>query len=285
VIRFGPAAAPRWFNQDLNRLRAYLELISEAGARSIEFVTLPGEGTEELGRVHLLEPIARRAIRDAQATGLVVNLHAPLTPEYRLTDSGMGESQFERGFASVLDLLQFAEAGQAVSPVLVLHAASVDPGLTADRIGWLADRLRASGSAALLSLELRAEHAAGDRRFDRSMGTLARFVRNLGQNRVGICWDVAHDWESGGVISRLTPAELAIVNHVHIHDSRADGVVHAPLGGGHVPWENAVRQLMYAGWSGSITLEIRYRYAVEQGDPWRVLEDSLRSFQAVLSGE
>jgi len=43
--------------------------------------------------------------------------------------------------------------------------------------------------------------------------------------------------------------------------------------------------LRAAGWSGSITLEIRYRYAMEQGEPWHVLEQSLRTFQTVLAEE
>ena len=64
-----------------------------------------------------------------------------------------------------------------------------------------------------------------------------------------------------------------------------DGAVHAPLTRDRVQWQDAVAALRTGQWQGSITLEIRYRYAAEEGEPWNVLEESLRTFQTVLAGE
>jgi hypothetical protein len=46
-----------------------------------------------------------------------------------------------------------------------------------------------------------------------------------------------------------------------------------------------VEQLKDSGWSGAITLEIRYRYAIEQGEPWRVLAESFERVNRVLTKE
>ena len=44
MIRFGPAASPRWFNQDAGRFNDYADLLKDSGAGAIEFVLLPGVG-------------------------------------------------------------------------------------------------------------------------------------------------------------------------------------------------------------------------------------------------
>ncbi len=285
MIRFGPAAAPRWFNQDLERFREYIELIAGAGGSAIEFVAFPGAGSDELGRVHLLQPIAREAIANAHAADFHVNLHSPLTAEFRIVEWANDRATYQSRFAPMFDLIDAAEAGQDESPVLVIHAAADHPEATAAYLEWLSGELDKRGSNARLSLELRTMDGPDDRRFDRSLESLSSFLTALELRRAGMCWDVAHDWESGGRITPLSPQALHWINHVHIHDSRTDGIVHAPLDAGSVPWREAVATLRDVGWQGSITLEIRYRYAAELGEPWNVLEASLRSFQSVLAGE
>jgi len=285
LIRFGPAAAPRWFNQNLERFREYIELIAGAGGSAIEFVAFPGVGSDELGRVHLLQPIARKAISYAHAAGFHVNLHSPLTTEFKITEWANDRDAYRLRFAPMLDLIHFAESGQVAPPVLVIHAAADHPETTGAYLEWLSGELDERGSNTRLSLELRTTEGPADHRFDRSIESLGSFLIELDLPRTGMCWDVAHDWESGGSITPLSPRALRWINHVHIHDSRADAAVHAPLDAGLVPWREAVAALKDVGWEGSITLEIRYRYAAELGEPWNVLEASLRSFQSVLAGE
>lgn len=285
MIRFGPAAAPRWFDQDLTRLPRYLDLIAAAGGRAIEFVVLPGAGSLELGRVHVLERDAPAAIEMAQARGLIVNLHAPLPPSFRMSQWGKDERAYRSRFAPVIETLSRTARGQEVSPLLVMHAAANEPDVATGFLSQLLEDLSTTAATARISVELRARSGTEDDRFDRNLYTLAEFVSGLSEERIGICWDVAHDWENTGHISRLTPDLLALINHVHIHDSRLSGEVHAPLGVGSVPWRLAIQQLSNADWQGAITLEIRYRYATERGDPWTVLTHNLMQVRATLAGE
>jgi sugar phosphate isomerase/epimerase len=285
VIRIGPAAAPRWFDQDLSKFEQFLDLIVAAGGSAIEFVVLPGTGTEELGRVHLLDPDLPAAVDLAHARGFTINLHAPLPSEYRMSEWANDRIGYNSRFASVLNMVTRVEAGQATPPILVMHAAAGMPALTAEFLLELLAKLSESGSDARLSLELRSRSTADDDRFDRDLALLAEFVSGLNSERVGICWDIAHDWENGGRITQLTPSVLDVINHVHLHDSRGASDVHGPLGYGVIPWQGAIRQLVDAKWEGAVTLEIRYRYAIERGDPWRVLTRNLLDVRAILAGE
>lgn len=285
MIRFGPAGAPRWFNQNLALLEHYLDLIAEEGGSAIEFVVLPDPGTEELGRVHLLGPIAPTAIDRAQARGLMVNLHAPLTPAFRVAEWARDRDSYRNRFLPIIDLLRVTEVGQAEPPVFVIHAAAGRPDQTSNYLEWLAETLSGAHLAARIAVELRGPGSGDFHEFDRSLATLSAFVDGIGDDRIGICWDVAHDWEHGGDIAELGPDLARHINHVHVHDNRPTGEVHAPLGSGSVPWRDALRQLNDAGWSGSVTLEIRYRYACELGDPWDILRASLQAARAVLAGE
>jgi len=269
----------------MQRFRDYLDLIEAAGGTAIEFVVFPGQGSEELGRVHLLPRIAQQAITECHARGIQINLHGPLTSEFRMTHWAKDRNAYRSRFLPILDLIESVESGQETPPVIVLHAADDKPEITAEFLAWLSRELENRRSGARLSLELRARSGHSDVRFDRSLTSLVVFLNRHDLPRAGICWDVAHDWENSGQITALTPEMIRCTNHVHIHDSRSDGEVHAPLGRDGVPWQNAASMLRAAGWSGSITLEIRYRYAMEQGEPWSVLKDSLRTFQMVLAGE
>lgn len=285
MIRFGPAAAPRWFNQNIARFREYLDLIGAAGATAIEFVMFPGIGSEELGRVHLLPRIAHEAVTESHARGFHVNLHAPLTSEFRMVEWARGRDAYRTRFAPMLELIHRVEAGQALPPVIVFHAADDDAETTASFLAWMSEELDRRGARAQLSLELRVSAGPADSRFDRSLESLASFLNQYHLPRVGICWDVAHDWENSGQVTALTPDMTHRINHIHIHDSRADGAVHAPLTRDRVPWQGAVATLGNVQWRGSVTLEIRYRYAAELGEPWDVLAESLRQFRTVLAGE
>ena len=54
-------------------------------------------------------------------------------------------------------------------------------------------------------MELRGPANGDNRVFDRSLATLADFIDSLADDRIGICWDVAHDWEHGGEITVAQP--------------------------------------------------------------------------------
>jgi sugar phosphate isomerase/epimerase len=269
----------------MGRFAEYVALINECGGSAIEFVLHPGAGSEELGRVHLLEKFWRSAIEIAAAGGLAINSHAPLPSEFGIATWNRDPGHFEQQFAPVLNFLVEVEATTSHPPVFVLHGAPDQPDATARYLRRLRGVLDTSGSSAQVALELRAPIGGMDNRFDREPAALTKFIAGLEVGRVGMCWDIAHDWQRASKITTLTDEMIAAINHVHIHDSRPDGNVHAPLDHGRIPWRSAIRQLQAAGWVGSITLEIRYRYATEVGEPWSVLRDNLLAVRSVLAGE
>ena len=86
--------------------------------------------------------------------------------------------------------------------MLVIHAAADHPETTGAYLEWLSGELDERGSNTRLSLELRTTEGPADHRFDRSIESLGSFLTELDLPRTGMCWDVAHDWESGGSITR-----------------------------------------------------------------------------------
>jgi sugar phosphate isomerase/epimerase len=285
VIRYGPAASPRWFNQDPERFNDYAGLLRDCGASAIEFVLLPGTGNEELGRFHLLEGDWEWAFARSHAAGFVVNVHAPLPSEYRMAEWENDRQEYQRRIARVLGGLRLAEEISGQSPVLVVHAAANDPQTSRDALTWMRSELERLNSRARIAVELRAPSISSHGSFDRNLQDLGEFVRDLGDANTGICWDIAHDWEIGGSISVVQTTMLAQIFHVHLHDSHGGHGVHAPLDSGAIPWRSALDQLKIVGWDGSITLEIRYRYASEIGDPWEVLRANLNAIHSSLMEE
>jgi fermentation-respiration switch protein FrsA (DUF1100 family) len=221
----------------------------------------------------------------AQSDGCHVDIHAPLPSEFRLVEWAADPDAYEARLAPVIDLLKRIESGQDRPPVFVIHGANDDPILTLFWLRRLLDILDSKGSRAVPVIEVRAPSGGHDKRFDRDPLRLVRALSPLGPDRVGMCWDIAHDWERERVVTSLTPDLMRWIRHVHLHDERADGYVHAPLGNGVIPWQSALRQLREHSYEGSITLEIRYRYASEIGEPWAVLADSLAQVAQILEME
>ena len=158
--------------------------------------------------------------------------------------------------------------------------------MTSSFLAWLALALRGHRSDARIAIESRLRTEPGDVRFDRRLSSLASFIGGLNQSNVGICWDVANHFGSANHERLPTPEVLSRIDHVHLHDRHSGGGgFHAPLSADGLPWRQAIRHLRTAGWSGTVTLEIRYRYALEQGDPWRVLGDSLDQARTALMEE
>lgn len=283
MIRFGPAAAPRWFDSSTERLPDYLDLIVASGGSQVEFVLLPGAGSPELGRVHLLQHQWSDSFKRCQERDVRVNLHAPLLPEFGVARADSDD--YWRGYQPVLDAVRQVDSMQSAPPVLVVHADGSRPDVTTRFLDRVLNQWSAANCRADVAIELRAGTGAQDDRFDRLMDTLVAALEPVESDRAGICWDVAHEWESTARISALDPELARWIRHVHIHDNRPDRTVHAPLGAGEVPWSQALRELRNHGYRASVTLEIRYRYASEYGEPWNVLKESLLAVNNLLSEE
>ncbi|MDQ2682029.1 MAG: sugar phosphate isomerase/epimerase, partial [Chloroflexota bacterium] len=246
---------------------------------------LPGPGSYELGRVHLLERQWETAFELVWSAGMHIDLHWPLPAEFRMIEWVANPDSYWRSVDPVVQAAIGVASRQARPPALVLHAAADDETATRQFLEQLLDRLVRAGSGVVPVVELRAPAGIGDNRFDRRLQTLISALEPLGSDAIGICWDIAHDWEADGQVSRPTAQEMRWIRHVHLHDNRPDGHVHGPVGTGDIPWEQPIRHLSETGYSGSVTLEIRYRYATEHGDPWSVLVHSLRRVRSVLEEE
>src|SRR3954470_23484238 len=85
LIAFGPAAAPRWFDNDSERLSAYLDLIQDSGGSAIECVLLPGPVSIEQRRVHVSDTLWPQIVREVGRRNMIVTLHWPLLPEFHFS--------------------------------------------------------------------------------------------------------------------------------------------------------------------------------------------------------
>ena len=98
--------------------------------------------------------------------------------------------------------------------------------------------------------------AAGVTKIGSDRASLLGIVAEIGDPRLGICWDVGHDLKAGQA-GPPPGAWLAAVRHVHIHDLDERGVDHYPLLYGRVEPRSCLRPLIGAGYAGIVTLELK----------------------------
>lgn len=291
-VRLGSAASPRWFDLSRERLDDFIDALVEWGATATELVLHAGEADEQTARVHILESDWDEVSRRFQRRGVVCHAHAPLSARFKLDRWTDDRTGLQAAFRPVLEAVNRFSARQPEPSVLVLHAPSGPPESAARAARefalWAAERLEATGAS--LAFELRRPVGRGDRRFDRGREQLAAFVAAIGHERIGICWDVAHDWQSSATDPDWTAepeaAFLRRVCHVHVHGAgvfEGAGDVHFPLQSGTVPWRRMLSPLIAAGYHGAVTIEARYRYARAVGEPWPVLRESFRLLQDWLT--
>jgi len=109
---------------------------------------------------------------------------------------------------------------------------------------------------------------------------LRRFVEQFDSDRIGICWDIGNDlqqakWKD---LAPVPPGSgfLARVIHVHAHGQGPGGDMHYPMLSPREPAAEWLGLLAAAGYSGSVTLEIRYRLAGSRGNPMEILGKSFQ---------
>jgi sugar phosphate isomerase/epimerase len=292
AVRIGNAAAPRWFDCSLDRLDEYIVFLQACGATSTELVLHHGPADDWIARGHVLEADWFPVIGRFQDAGIVCHVHAPLHPRFgfdRWTNDPLLSASEWRPLLRVL--VQLAER-QREPTTLVVHAASSnsDEGTraTVEALHWLLAELGGLSENVRIGIELRRPASPDDARIDRSRESLVAFVARQRDKRVGICWDIANDWQSATMRALpLTVPDssfLRLVNHVHLHDAGApDEVVHHPLSLERVPWRPMLGALIGQGFAGAVTMEIRYRHALDRGKPWPVLADSYRRLRSFLN--
>jgi sugar phosphate isomerase/epimerase len=289
TFRIGNSSAPRWYDLSLLKLARYVDSLVEWGATSTELVLHHGEADEAIRRVHILEHDWHTVFEVYRQQGLVCHIHAPLHPRFKLDRWLTEQDALQSEFVPILRAAETFAERQGETCVIVLHCASgVDAReATAGFADWALQQTQPAGSV-LLSLELRSAVPGADPGFDRARSSLSDFVQWFGDRRLGICWDVAHDWESRLVHQDWSTIPygrfLSVVNHVHLHDAGIDeNLVHFPLQANRVPWRAMLAPLIAGNYQGAVTMEIRYRCALAMGDPWSVLQGSYAIFESFLS--
>ncbi len=283
----GNAAAPRWYDLDDARLAQYVGFLTGVGATSAEVVLHHGPLDPRGRRVHLLEPDWRLVTRKFQAAGLTCQLHVSLDPRFDLARWGTDRRGLQAEHRPIIAAAIDIGEGQASPAALVMHATSSGLDRTRDGVAeakayfdWAGGLLAGAEANAILCPELRPARDRDDRRWDRSRASMTNLLTSLAHPKIGICWDLGHDWENRDKERAWTPAPddsfLRLVRHVHVHDAGSDGALHHPLGVDRVPWRAQIAILESRRFAGALTMEIRYRYALAAGEPWTVLASCYR---------
>ncbi|MEX2425434.1 MAG: TIM barrel protein [Thermomicrobiaceae bacterium] len=289
----GNSGAPRWYDCNRERFGAYLDLLEECSATSAEVVLHDGEADEFTSRIHVLRPDWEPVIQRYRDRGLDVFVHGPLTPEF----SPLSWTENPRGTLARYQpvLRQVAEIAENQSySTLVLHGLA-DPHLeqpdnerrTGEFLDTIAEQLGRWTDKVTVAIELRAFRDERPRAAATTRGSVLRVVGYTRHPAIGICWDVAHDFESHIVRgSRWKAPERAFldrVRHLHIHDLGHDDEPHCPPTIGRVPLGDAISALPDL----PITMEVRWRMAERMGDPWEILRqsyDAVRGLDTAGSG-
>lgn len=289
----GCSGSPRWYQGDPGQLDRYIALLKQSGATAIEVVLHHGPADDRTARVHLLEQDWDRVLGAYRQAGLAVQVHVSLDPRFA-TQRWLGEPDaLQSEYQPILDVVR-SLAQEQRRVVLIVHGSG-DPRLseaenreaTVGLLTWLAGETDLSDGKVLIGLELR---AAVDNRpaIGRSRASALDLVQAVNSPRVGICWDLAHDFEN----SRCEPgwtivpedAFLERVVHVHAHDIDNLWEPHYPLVLGTVPVAEQLAALA-ARPAGvpSITMEVRWRCAERLGAPWDLLAASFQSIEQLLA--
>lgn len=245
-IRVGLTMRPEWLGED--GILGFLEQLCPAGLQALEFELDPTDPSWP--RYQPLMALCRRL-------GLTISLHAPFRAAYSLAGfAGERREAIERALAPLLEL-----AAQFAPAPLVVHPAESPAGdskaLQRDTVTFVHWLLERYGGLQLVLENL--EPRQGLTRVATSRADLQRLVEQVGDPRVGICWDLGHDLLSG---STAPPdrAWLQLVRHVHLHDVDEQGGDHQPLMYGRVPRDGWLRPLAEAGYAGTVILEVSRRH-------------------------
>lgn len=283
----GNSIAPRWHEQNSTRLDQYLGFLAGAGATSAELVLHHGPMDARGLRVHVLEADWLTVSRKIQAAGLACQLHASLDRRFDLARWETDRSGLQAEYRPLIAAAIAISECQPATAGLVVHATSsagqrAQNGIANAKgfLEWAAGLLASAEANVVLCPELRRARSRSDSRWDRTRSSMTEVIAELCHPKIGICWDLGHDWENRCFEDNWTPipsgAFLKLVRHVHLHDAGADGSLHHPLGTGRIPWAAQLRVLCERDYAGAATMEIRYRYALAAGEPWTVLAASYR---------
>lgn len=281
MIRWlGNSSSPRWYELDLDLLPEYIAVQQAGGANSTEIVLHNGSFDERTARVHVVRNDWTTVIQAYRDADMDVQVHASLTPEFSVNRWNVDRHGLIEQYGAIID--QVSEISQDQKRLIfVVHGATgrgasleQNDHTTVEFLTWLSSELGSRSENTGIALELRAYSDFRPTATGTSRGSLLDVIHAVGKENVGICWDLAHDFENGLIDPSWTaiPDErfLDRVIHSHVHDVDNAGEPHFPLTLGSVPFELQLGELRGRNCE-SATLEIRWRCAMRLGNPWDML--------------
>ena len=274
-MQFGFGLHPKWLGAGTRE--EFLAPLKAAGLSALEFTLHPGND-EWAGMAALAEECAR--------AGYPCHFHAPYQLPFTL--AGFAATQraaIQHMYAPALTVVERLAADYHLTPSLIIHGATADAPraeLRRDTDAFLAWVLAETQHARLMLENLPPK--PGMTRTGESRAETLDVVRALNHPRLGMCWDLGHDYLLG--YTELPDADfLRAVRHVHIHDINDAREDHFPLIYGNVPWQADLRALARVGFAGTVVMEINgyraqrverlhERLAASFAAMWQVVRDT-----------
>lgn len=243
---FGFGLHPKWLTNSTRE--EFLAPLKAAGMSVLEFTLHPN--TDEWAEMCALA-------EECVSAGYRCHFHAPYQTPFNL--AGFATTQRDailKMFAPALELAEQLAEKQQSDAVLVIHGAHAEMTRMALRrdteafLEWvLAEMPRVRPMLEILN------HKPPFTRIGESRDEVLDIVRGMNHSRLGVCWDLGHDYLLG--YTELPNDEfLHAVRHVHIHDINAAREDHFPLIYGNVPWQTDLCALARVGFGGAVVMEI-----------------------------
>ncbi len=245
-MQLGFGLHPKWLANTTRE--EFLAPFKAAGMSVLEFTLHPN--TDEWDA---MQALAEECVR----AGYRCHFHAPYNKPFDPAGfAGGRRAEIQRLYAPALELVERLAEEQHSDPALVIHGATADAPRaelrrdTEQFLAWVLSETR----HARPMFEILA-HKPPLTRTGESRDEVLDVVRGLSAPRLGICWDLGHDYLLG-YAELPSPDFLRAVRHVHIHDTNSAREDHFPLVYGNVPWQNDLSALVRVGFEGAVIMEI-----------------------------
>ncbi len=262
---------PKWLTNSTRE--QFLAPLKTAGMSVLEFTLHPN--TDEWAEMRALA-------EECVNAGYRCHFHAPYQAPFNLAGfATTRRDAIQKMFAPALELAERLAEQQHFDSALVIHGAHAETTRaelrrdTESFLEWvLAETPRVRPMLEILNHKPPFTRTGESR--DEVLD-IVRAMRALREPRLGICWDLGHDYLLG-YTELPTDDFLRAVRHVHIHDINAAGEDHFPLVYGNVPWQADLRALARVDFAGDVVMEIN-GYRAQRVE--RLHERMVESFAAM----
>jgi sugar phosphate isomerase/epimerase len=248
-IKIGFSMHPRWVGQE--GLEAFLAPLRDAGLSTLEF--------ELDSRLEMWDE-TKKLIEQSFGLGMDLCFHAPYRLPHRIAGfSGKKRAKIIRDYQPLLDIAQSWAKRSGDQKTVVFHGARGEKEghsqLYADTRAfcqWLLD----SYPDLRFALENNNPTEADVIKIGVTREEVLELVSDFDSPRLGICWDMGHDYLTHRKDAPTTEWLERII-HVHVHDVDAHENDHFPLVYGKVPHADWLGALHQVGMKGIVTLELK----------------------------